>query len=48
MKIPLILIVGPKDMEAETVSLRFRNNDETVEEKIKLNELAEWITKFNG
>jgi threonyl-tRNA synthetase len=48
MKIPLILIVGPKDMEAETVSLRFRSGDETVEEKIKLSELAEWITKFNG
>ena len=48
MKIPLILIVGPKDMEAETVSLRFRADDETVEEKIKLSELAEWITKFNG
>jgi threonyl-tRNA synthetase len=48
MKIPLILIVGPKDMEAETVSLRFRAGDETVEEKIKLSELAEWITKFNG
>lgn len=48
MKIPLILIVGPKDMEAETVSLRFRNNDETVEEKIKLSELAEWIINFNG
>lgn len=48
MKIPLILIVGPKDMEAETVSLRFRAGDETVEEKIKLSNLAEWITKFNG
>jgi threonyl-tRNA synthetase len=48
MKIPLILIVGPKDMEAETVSLRFRAGDETVEEKIKLSGLAEWITKFNG
>lgn len=48
MKIPLILIVGPKDMGAETVSLRFRAGDETVEEKIKLSDLAEWITKFNG
>jgi threonyl-tRNA synthetase len=48
MKIPLILIVGPKDMEAETVSLRFRSGDETVEEKIKLSGLAKWITKFNG
>ena len=48
MKIPLILIVGPKDMEAETVSLRFRASDETVEERIKLSDLAEWITKFNG
>lgn len=48
MKIPLIIIVGPKDQEAKTVSLRYSKNGETVEDKIKLDELADWVLKFNG
>ncbi len=39
MKIPCILIVGPKDVEAGTVSVRLREAEETV----KLADLAEYI-----
>ncbi len=39
MKIPCILIVGPKDVEAETVSVRLHESEDTV----KLAELAEYI-----
>lgn len=39
MKIPAVLIVGPKDVEEEVVSLRLRDK----EEKVKLNNLAEYI-----
>lgn len=38
-KIPCVLIVGPKDAEANTVSIRLRDK----EEKIKLSELAEYL-----
>jgi threonyl-tRNA synthetase len=48
MKIPVIIIVGPKDQEAETVSLRYFKDGETTEDKIKLNEFADWLNKFNG
>ena len=39
MKIPCILIVGPKDVEAETVSVRLHESEDTV----KLADLAEYI-----
>ncbi len=39
MKIPALLIVGPKDMEAREVSIRLRDK----EEKIKLEELDEYL-----
>ena len=39
MKIPCILIVGPKDVEAETVSVRLHESEDTV----KLTNLAEYI-----
>ena len=39
MKIPCILIVGPKDAEAETVSVRLHESEDTV----KLTDLAEYI-----
>ena len=38
MKIPCILIVGPKDVEAETVSVRLHESEDTV----KLADLAEY------
>ena len=39
MKIPCILIVGPKDAEAGEVSVRLRDS----EEKVKLDKLAEYL-----
>ena len=39
MKIPVILIVGEKDAEAHEVSVRTRDG----EEKVKLDDLAEWL-----
>ena len=39
MKIPCVVIVGPKDVEEDMVSIRLRDK----EEKIKLNDLAEYI-----
>ena len=39
MKIPCVLIVGPKDVEAGEVSVRLRDS----EEKIKLEKLAEYL-----
>lgn len=39
MKIPCILIVGPKDVEAETVSVRLHESEDTV----KLADLAEYV-----
>ena len=39
MKIPCVIIVGPKDAESGTVSLRLRDR----EEKIRLEELADFI-----
>lgn len=42
MKIPVVLIVGPKDMESGEVSVRLRDK----EEKIKLDKLAEYIQKI--
>ena len=39
MKIPCILIVGPKDVEAETVSVRLHESEDTV----RLADLAEYI-----
>jgi threonyl-tRNA synthetase len=47
MKIPLILIVGPKDQESQAVSLRHFKDGQTIEEKISLGELKDWIAKFN-
>lgn len=43
LKIPVILIVGPKDAEARTVSVRTRNGEETV----KLDELENWLRALN-
>lgn len=42
MKIPAVLIVGPKDAEANTVSVRLRDK----EEKVALTDLAEFIEKL--
>lgn len=39
MKIPVVLIVGPKDAEAREVSVRTREG----EEKVKLDELQGWL-----
>ena len=39
MKIPCVLIVGPKDADDQSVSVRLRDN----EEKVKLSELADYI-----
>lgn len=41
MKIPVVLIVGEKDAEAREVSARTRDG----EEKVKLDELKEWLEK---
>lgn len=43
MKIPCVLIVGPKDAEAGEVSVRLRDK----EEKVKLNKLAKWISNLS-
>ncbi len=40
MKIPALLIVGPKDAEEGIVSVRLRDS----EEKVKLGELHEFLT----
>ena len=42
MKIPCVLIVGPKDAEAGTVSVRLREKEETV----ALGDLAEYLKKL--
>lgn len=42
-KIPVQLIVGPKDKENREVSIRTKSG----EEKIKLNELSEYLKNFN-
>lgn len=42
LKIPCVIIVGPKDAEAGTVSLRLRDG----EEKVKLTELADFLEKL--
>ena len=39
MKIPCVIIVGPKDVESKEVSIRLRDK----EEKIKLNKLGDFI-----
>ena len=44
MKIPVVLIVGPKDAEAKEVSVRLRDK----EEKVKLADLAEYLQKLNA
>lgn len=44
MKIPVVLIVGPKDMEAREVSVRTRDG----EEKVKLEDLSGWLIRQNG
>lgn len=43
MKIPVQLIVGPKDAEVGEVSVRLRRGAEFVEEKVALEDLAEYI-----
>jgi threonyl-tRNA synthetase len=42
MKIPAVLIVGPKDAEANTVSVRLRDK----EEKVALTDLAGFLEKL--
>ena len=42
MKIPCVLIVGPKDAEAGTVSVRLRDKEETA----ALGDLAEYLKKL--
>lgn len=44
MKIPVVLIVGPRDMETREVSVRLRDK----EEKVKLADLAEYLQKLNA
>ena len=46
MKIPVQLIVGPKDKENNEVSVRFRKDGEFVEEKVALENLATFIQKI--
>ena len=46
MKIPVQLIVGPKDKENNEVSVRFRKDGEFVEEKVALNNLAIFIQEI--
>jgi threonyl-tRNA synthetase len=43
MKIPCILIVGPKDAAANTVSVRLRDKEETV----KLSKLVDYLKKLS-
>ncbi len=43
-KIPILFIVGPKDQEAETISVRTREG----ESKIKLSELGGWLENQNS
>ncbi len=43
MKIPVQLIVGPKDKENNEVSIRFRKDGEFVEEKVLLRSLADFL-----
>ena len=42
MKIPALLIVGPKDVEEGIVSIRLRDS----EEKVKLTKLADFLKKL--
>lgn len=42
LKIPCVIIVGPKDVEAGTVSLRLRDH----EEKVKLSKLAKFLCEL--
>ena len=42
MKIPAILVVGPKDAEANEVSVRLRDK----EEKVKLTKLADYLKEL--
>ena len=42
MKIPAILVVGPKDVEDKVVSIRLRDK----EDKVKLTKLAEYLEKL--
>ena len=42
MKIPVVLIVGPKDAEEKIVSIRLRDR----EEKVKLSDLAEYLKEL--
>ena len=46
MKIPVQLIIGPKDKENNEVSVRFRKDGQFVEEKVTLQDLAEFIRKI--
>lgn len=43
MKIPVVLIVGPKDAEEKIVSIRLRDR----EEKVKLSDLAEYLKNLS-
>ena len=43
MKIPAVLVVGPKDAEEKVVSVRLRDK----EEKVKLSALAKFLCKLS-
>jgi len=43
MKIPVVLILGPKDKEARTVSLRMKD----VEKTIELREIVDFLKNLN-
>lgn len=43
MKIPVQLIIGPKDRENNEVSVRYRKNNQFIEEKINISELSKFL-----
>lgn len=46
MKIPVQLIVGPKDKENREVSVRYRFNGEFEEQKVQISDLSDFIQKI--
>lgn len=46
MKIPVQLIVGPKDKAEKVVSVRSRQGDDFVEEKVNLDSLSEYLANI--
>jgi len=44
LKVPVMLIIGPKDVEAQEVSIRTHSG----EEKVKLSDLQRWVESYKG